>query len=40
MKKKNTVIEVNKPDLIKFAKAIIDLHKKQANTKASGEKSC
>ncbi|TDY53726.1 hypothetical protein BJ795_3592 [Bacillus subtilis] len=36
---KNTVIEVNKPDLIRFAKAIIDLHKKQTNT-TSGEKSC
>ena len=37
---KNTIIEVNKPDLIKFAKAIIDLHKNQQNTKASGDKSC
>jgi hypothetical protein len=36
---KNTVIEVNKPDLIKFAKAIIDLHKKQTDTTSRG-KSC
>lgn len=35
---KYTVIELNKPDIVKFAKALIDLHKK-TSIKTSEKKS-